>query len=134
MDMRWIIGTRTLSSHKRPHQPLNPTYYYYWRLNMKLTPYRQALKYGKEKLGELMVPVKVNKAKKQAELEMCKLDEEIATSQVSLHDLCTQEEVNFPAIIAIQDKLGLLARKREQYEAILSQMFPDDDEVSKDGS
>jgi hypothetical protein len=81
---------------------------------MKLTPYKKALKYGKEKMGELMVPVKVNKAKKQAELEMCKLDEQIATSQVSLHDQCAKEAVDFPAIIALQDKLSLLERRRTQ--------------------
>jgi hypothetical protein len=99
---------------------------------MKLTPYKKALKYGKEKMGELMVPVKVNKAKKQAELEMCKLDEQIATAQVAIHDECTKEAVDFPAIIALQDKLGLLARRREQYDSILEQMFPEDEEVSND--
>jgi hypothetical protein len=93
---------------------------------MKLTPYKKALTCGKKALDKLLVPVKVNKAKKQAELEMCKLEEEIATSEVALHDLCTREEVNFSAIIALQDKLALVQRKKKQYDKILTEMFPEE--------
>ena len=93
---------------------------------MNLTPYKEALKMGKEKLAKALIPVKVNRAKKQAELEMCKLDEEIATKQAEIHELCTGEEVNFPGIIDAQDRLGLLERKRKQYQKILDEMFPDD--------
>jgi len=91
---------------------------------MKLTPYNEALKMGKKKLNELLVPVKVNRAKKQAELEMCKLDEEIATKQAALHDVCTSEEIKFDRIIGMQDDLAILERKRSQYEVILAEMFP----------
>jgi hypothetical protein len=93
---------------------------------MKLTPYKQALTCGKKALVKLMVPVKVNKAKKQAELEMCKLEEKIATSTVALHDLCAQESVDFPGIIELQDRLALTVRKKKQYESILEEMFPDE--------
>lgn len=93
---------------------------------MKLTPFAEALKMGKEKLGKTLVPVKVNRAKKQAELEMCKLDEQIATQEAKIHELCTSEDVNFPSIIDAQDKLALLERKRKQYQKILDEMFPDD--------
>jgi len=91
---------------------------------MKLTPYNEALKMGKKKLNELLVPVKVNRAKKQAELEMCKLDEEIATKQAALHDVCTSENIDFAKIIEMQDDLAILERKRNQYETILAEMFP----------
>jgi hypothetical protein len=95
---------------------------------MKLTPYKQALKCGKKVMAELLVPVKVNKAKKQAELEMCKLDEDIASSEVSLHEKCSSESVDFPGIISLQDKIGLLERKKSQYTVILEQMFPDEED------
>ena len=92
---------------------------------MKLIPYKEALKMGKDKLKETLVPIRVNRAKKQAELEMCKLDEEIATMQAALHEACASENVNFPKIIDMQDDLRLVERKREQYEQILVEMFPE---------
>ena len=91
---------------------------------MKLTPYADALKMGKEKIGKMLVPVKVNRAKKQAELEMCKLDEEIAVKEEKLHDSCCSEEVNFSKIIELQDGIALLTRKKKQYQQILDEMFP----------
>jgi hypothetical protein len=91
---------------------------------MKLTSYNDALKLGKEKLREALIPVRVNKAKKQAELEMCKLEEKIAVKEVAIHDACCVEEVNFGKIIDMQDELGLLERRKDQYEKILSEMFP----------
>jgi hypothetical protein len=94
---------------------------------MKLTPYRKALKCGKKAMDQLLVPVKVNKAKKQAELEMCSLEEQIATTEVSLHDLCSKESVDFPRIIELQDSMALLNRKKKQYTIILEQMFPEEE-------
>ena len=93
---------------------------------MKLTPYQKALKMGKEKLSEMLVPVKVNRAKKQAELEMCKLDEEIAVKEAEIHELCTSENVDFAKLIDKQNSLALTERRREQYEKILAEMFPDE--------
>ena len=91
---------------------------------MKLTPYADALKMGKEKIGKMLVPVKVNRAKKQAELEMCKLDEEIAVKEEKLHAACCSEEVNFSKIIELQDGIALRTRKKKQYQQILDEMFP----------
>ena len=93
---------------------------------MELISYKEALRMGKDKLDAMLVPVKVNRAKKQAELEMCKLDEAIATKAAELHKVCCSEDVNFNNIIELQDEISLLERKRSQYEKILSEMFPED--------
>ncbi|MCZ6897674.1 MAG: hypothetical protein O7D95_03045 [Betaproteobacteria bacterium] len=92
---------------------------------MKLPTYKDALKMGKEKIGQLLVPVKVNRAKKQAELEMCKLEEEFATKEAELNEMCCDENIDFQKIIALQDKIGLIDRKKKQYVSILEQMFPE---------
>lgn len=91
---------------------------------MELPCYKESLKMGKKKIGELLIPVKTKRAKKQAELEMCKLEEDLATKQAALHEACTSESVNFPTIIESLDKIALLERKIKQYDAILTQMFP----------
>lgn len=95
---------------------------------MDLPSYKDVLSMGKEALKEVMIPVRVNKARKQAELEMCKLDEDLAVKAASLQDICSGENVNFAKIISLQDELALLNRKKEQYQQILDQMFPLDGE------
>lgn len=91
---------------------------------MKLPSFEEALKMGKEKLKEALIPVRVSKAKKQAELEMCNIEEEIATKSCALHEECTKENLDFKKIITLQDKVALLERKKGQYGDILKQMFP----------
>lgn len=93
---------------------------------MKLPSYKDVLKSGKEKLNEALAPVRAKRAQKQAELEMSKLEEEIATTQADIHEECCKEEVSFPKIIEKQDKLGLLERRMKQYQKILDEMFPED--------
>lgn len=80
---------------------------------------------GKDKLEEALVPVRANKAKKQAELEMCELEEKVATKQTALHEECSKKELDFKKIIKIQDDLALLERQLKQYKEILQQMFPE---------
>ncbi len=91
---------------------------------MKLTPYGEALRLGEKALKAILVPVKVNRAKKQAELEMCNLDEKIATLEVAIHEQCSSEDLRFASIIEMQDDLALLVRRKEQYQVILDEMFP----------
>ena len=93
---------------------------------MKLISYKQALKMGKEKIGEMLVPVKFKRAKKQAELEMCKLEEDIAVKESELHEECCKEEMSFKKIIDLQDSLALLERRKKQYQKILDEMFQED--------
>lgn len=93
---------------------------------MKLPAYKDALKMGKEKVKEVLAPVKAKSAKKKAELEMCKLEEDIASREADLHEECCKEDVSFPKIIELQDKIALLQRKQKQYQKILDEMFPEE--------
>ena len=94
---------------------------------MKLMKFADALKMGKEKVREALVPVKVMKARKQAELEMCQLDERIANLECDIQEMCSDEGINFSKLIDKQDDLALLERKREQYRKILNEMFGDEE-------
>lgn len=93
---------------------------------MKLPTYRTVLQMAKEKIETSLVPVRVIRAKKQAELEMAKLDEEIATMTAAIHEACCQKDVNFKTLIEQQDKLALTERKKRQYQKILDEMFPEE--------
>lgn len=93
---------------------------------MKLLSYSETLKAGKAAIGDMLIPLRVNRARKQAELEMCKLDEDIANNEAALQAACCEEEINFNRIIEMQDRLGLLERRRKQFEKIINEMFPVD--------
>lgn len=91
---------------------------------MKLPTYTDVLKMGKEALQASLAIPRANRAKKQAELEMCKLDEQIATAEAAIIEACSKQEVNFADIIEKQDALALIERKKVQYQKILDEMFP----------
>lgn len=93
---------------------------------MKLISYAEALKLGKDKINEALIPIRVKRARTQAELEMLKLEEQVATKTAELHELCCEEKPSFPKIIEMQDDIALLERKLEQYEKILAEMFPEE--------
>lgn len=93
---------------------------------MKLPSYKDAIKMSKEALSDLMVPARVAKARKQAELKMCELDEKLATKTESLQEVCTRENVDFEAVINLQDDIALLERRKTQYQQILDEMFPEE--------
>ena len=92
---------------------------------MKLPTYRDVLTMTKEVIDQALAPVRVIRARKQAELEMAKLDEEIATLTAALNEYCCAKEICFANVIATQDKIALTERKKRQYQVILDEMFPD---------
>ena len=93
---------------------------------MKLPAYKDVLKMGEDAIKATLAPVKAKRAKKQAELEMCKLDETIATKEAEINEQCCQEDVDFSELIDMQDSLALAERRKKQYQKILDEMFPED--------
>ena len=91
---------------------------------MKLPAYSDVIRMAKEAIQDTLAPVRVMRAKKQAELEMAKLDEAIATQEAKIHETCTEKEINFGKLIDEQDRLALALRKKKQYKKILDEMFP----------
>jgi hypothetical protein len=94
---------------------------------MKLMSYKDALKSTKEAIKEALVPVRVKRAKKQAELEMLSIEEELATKTADLQEECTKEDLDFKKIIRLQNAIALKERELNQYRDIIDQMFPEDE-------
>jgi len=93
---------------------------------MRLPKYKDVLRMAKEVVDITLAPVRTIRARKQAELEMAKLDEEIATQTAKIHEMCCEREINFAALIDKQDRLALTERKKKQYQKILDEMFAED--------
>ena len=67
-----------------------------------------------------------SKAKAQANLEMCKLDEQIAVLEAEITELCTKQDISFSSIIDKLDRLALIERKKKQYAKVIGDLFPED--------
>ena len=90
---------------------------------MKLPSYKSVLKLGKEKIQESLAPIRALQAKKQAELEIAKLDEKIATAEAEIHEICSEHPLNFNKLIEAQDELALTERRKEQFKKIIDELF-----------
>jgi hypothetical protein len=94
---------------------------------MKLKPYAEILKMAKEKIDESLAPVRANRAKKQAELEVAKMDEKLASQEAKVYELCSCKEIDFDSIIEAQDSYALMERRKKQFVKIIEEMFPDNE-------
>lgn len=92
---------------------------------MKLKSYKEILVMGKEKVDETLAPVRARKARKQAELEIAKMDEDLVTQEAKMMELCSKKELDFNAIIKAQDTYALIERRIKQFEKIIAEMFPE---------
>lgn len=91
---------------------------------MKLKPFAEIIAMSKEKLAESLAPIRARKVKSQAELEMAKLDDELIRLEADIREQCAKEEINFPALLDKLDKVGLLERRKKQYQKVLAELFP----------
>jgi len=92
---------------------------------MKLKPFAEVIALSKEKLAESLAPIRARKVRSQAELEMAKLDDELVRLEASIQEQCSQEEIGFPSLLDKLDKVALLERRKQQYEEVLKQLFPE---------
>ncbi len=90
----------------------------------KLTPYKKLLTMAKEAVDAALAPIRANSAKKQAELEVAKLEERVATLETELTELCSKKDLCFDRIIDKLDEIALAERRREQFNTIIAEMFP----------
>lgn len=91
---------------------------------MKLKPYKEILAMTKEKINSTLAPLRANRAKKQAELEISKMEEKMATIEAEIHELCAVQDIDFHRIIAALDQYALTERKKKQFTKIIKELFP----------
>lgn len=91
---------------------------------MKLTPYKQLLAMGKDAVRATLAVPRAFAAKKQAELEMAKLDERIATLENEINERSSADNINFGSIIDLLDDIALAERRKAQFAKIIEEMFP----------
>ena len=91
---------------------------------MKLKSWKHYAEMTKELKDKALAPLRAVREKKKAELAIAQLDEKIASQQAKIEEMCTQDSIDYDALIAAQDKLALDERKVRQLKEIVEQLFP----------
>ena len=90
---------------------------------MALIKYKELLVLAKDKVKEVMAPLRVKEMKKKAELEACKLDSTIAEKEQRIQEYASSYPVDFDKLIDAIDDLELVKRRKSQFDKIIGEMF-----------
>ena len=92
---------------------------------MSLIKYKDVLVLCKDKIKEVMAPLRAKEMHKKAELEICKIDSQILEHEQKIQELAAQFPIDFDDLIESLDDLELIKRRKEQFERIINEMFAD---------
>lgn len=96
---------------------------------MQLKPFKEIIAMSKEKLNEAMAGPRARKVQAQAEVKKAELDCRILTLETEAQELWTVKDIEFDRYFEKLDEIGLLERRRKQYDITLGQLFPNSDTV-----
>jgi hypothetical protein len=93
---------------------------------MSLLKYKEILVLAKEKINEVMAPLRAREMRKKGELEACKLESIIAEKEQKIQEYASTYPIDFDKLIDAIDELELVKRRKEQFEKIIQEMFDDE--------
>lgn len=94
---------------------------------MALLKYKDVLILCKDKIKEALAPLRAREMKKKAELEVCKIDSQIAEKEQKIQEIASEYPIDFHKMIDAIDDLDLIKRRKEQFEQIINEMFGEDE-------
>ncbi len=94
---------------------------------MALLKYKDVLVLCKDKIKEALAPLRAREMKKKAELEVCKIDSQIAEKEQKIQEIASEYPIDFHRMIDAIDDLDLITRRKEQFEQIINEMFGEDE-------
>lgn len=92
---------------------------------MTLKPFKELIAMTAEAKDKALAPIRARSAKAQADLELCKLDEKLATLEAGIQEKCTGKTIDFPKLLDSLDEIALIERRKKQYKKVLDELFPD---------
>jgi hypothetical protein len=94
------------------------------KMAFKVKPFVEVLAMTKEKLDEVLAPIRARSARAKADMALAKLEEEMVGLEREIHERCASKELDFDAIIAKIDRFELTERKHRQIKALIDDLFP----------
>jgi len=96
---------------------------------MQLRPFKELFALSKEKLDEAMAPIRARQVRSQANLEQSTIDADLLTKETQIQEMLTGKTIDFPKLMDKLDEYDLLERRKQQYDTVLGQLFPEDVET-----
>jgi hypothetical protein len=93
---------------------------------MALIKYKDALVLCKEKIKEAMAPLRAREMRKKGELEICKIDSDIADKEQKIQEFASKYPIDFDKLLDAIDDLELVKRRKEQFEKIIEELFSEE--------
>lgn len=90
---------------------------------MALLKYKDILGLAKDKIKEVMAPLRAHEMKKRAELEIAKIDSTIAEKEQAIQEFASAYPIDFDKMIDAIDELDLIKRRQAQFAQIIEEMF-----------
>ena len=90
-----------------------------------LKPYKEILAMTKEKIDESLAPIRARSAKARADLEICKIEEAMATIETDIHKLCAEKDIDFNKVAEKIDQFELKERRLAQIKKLVDELFPE---------
>lgn len=90
---------------------------------MTLMKYKDIIGMAKDKINEVMVPLRAREMKKKAELEIAKLEGAIFEHEQKIQQHASEYPINFDKLIESIDDLQIITRRKKQFEEIVQEMF-----------
>lgn len=92
---------------------------------MKLKPFKELIAMSKEKLDEAMAPIRAKQVQSQAQVKMAELEGEILTMETEIQEMCIGKTIDFDKMLDRMDDLAMKELRREKYDDLLEQLFPE---------
>lgn len=92
---------------------------------MSLMKYQDVLVLCKDKIKEKLAPLRVRQMRKEAELEVCKLESTIAEKEQAIQELTSEYPINFHRVIDAIDDLELTKMRRDSFNNVINELFGD---------
>lgn len=90
-----------------------------------MTLYKDLISKGKEAIAALELPFKVKKEKKNLEMKILELEQEIAKDDLIIQEQKSATPVNWDKLIEAIDKKALNERKLKQLKDLETELFLD---------
>ena len=90
---------------------------------MKLTSYNEVLRMAKEKIEEAKIPFKAKQAKKQGELKLLELEEQVCGLELKVTELTSKHPLDYDCVMDAIDELDLASRRQKQMATIIKELF-----------
>lgn len=90
---------------------------------MKLMKYSDVLTLAKDKLKEVMAPIRAREMRIKAELEVARIEGQIAEKEQVIQDAVSKYPLEFDTVLESLDELDLLKRRRDQFNSLITDLF-----------